>query len=183
LVQISHLLNQLKLNKISTVFIVDRAGLLIASSSDYPSFKLRNGRVHRLKAVDSADEQLAEIAGYVSHQAGGIQNIQGNQQLNFSVQGEPHFVQVTPYKNRAVDWLIVATVPESGFMAEIDRNNRNTILLCVGALLGAIALGWLTAQWIATPILRLSRASRALTLGEWDYPVEKSKLTVSPIPQ
>jgi PAS domain S-box-containing protein len=174
LLQISHLLNQLKLNKINTVFVIDRSGLLVASSSDYPSFKLRKGRVHRLQAVDSADEQLAEVARYVSQQPGGIQNIQGPQQLNFSVQGEPHFVQITPYKNRTVDWLIVAAVPESSFMAEIHRNNRNTILLCGGALVGAIALGLLTAQWIAKPILRLSRASRALTLGEWDYPVEEN---------
>ena len=34
-------------------------------------------------------------------------------------------------------------------------------------LLVAIGIGILTARWITIPILRLSQASQALVLGEW----------------
>ncbi|UBF25503.1 PAS domain S-box protein [Kovacikia minuta CCNUW1] len=173
LLQMSQFLNHLRLNQGGRIFIMERSEFLIASSGDHPVYKLRKDQLHRLKASDSADGQISEITERLNQQFGHIRNIPGNTQLNFSIQEETYFVQVTPYKNQlGLDWFIVAVVPESGFMAEIERNNRNTVLLCAAALFGAIVLGWLTAQWIAGPILRLSRVIRALTLGEWEHPIE-----------
>ena len=40
-------------------------------------------------------------------------------------------------------------------MAQINANTRSTILLCLGALGVAIALGIYTSRWISQPILRL----------------------------
>ena len=65
-------------------------------------------------------------------------------------------------------------VPESDFMAQINANTRSTILLCLGALGVAIALGIYTSRWISQPILRLGQASEAIASGELDQQVEAS---------
>jgi signal transduction histidine kinase len=56
-------------------------------------------------------------------------------------------------------------------MERIHVNTRTTILLCLGALVLAILLGLITSRWITKPILRLSRASEAMSRGELDQKV------------
>jgi len=65
-------------------------------------------------------------------------------------------------------------VPESDFMEQINANTRTTILLCLGALGVAIALGIYTSRWISQPILRLGQASEAIASGELNQQVEAS---------
>ncbi|MBD0313209.1 MAG: HAMP domain-containing protein, partial [Microcoleus sp. T3-bin5] len=69
---------------------------------------------------------------------------------------------------------VVVSVPESEFMAQIDANTRTTILLCLAALGVACGMGVITSGSIARPILRLNRASEAITSGNFDQAVEDS---------
>ncbi|NES20247.1 MAG: HAMP domain-containing protein, partial [Symploca sp. SIO3E6] len=93
--------------------------------------------------------------------------IDQTQQLHFKLEGKRQLVQVTPFKDEwGLDWLIVVVVPESDFMEQIYASTRTTILLCLGALGMAIALGIATARWISLPIRRLSQASKAIADGE-----------------
>jgi signal transduction histidine kinase len=62
-------------------------------------------------------------------------------------------------------------VPQEDFMAQINENTRNTLLLCLLALGVAIAVGTLINRWITRPILKLSRAAEALAQGDWDRQV------------
>jgi signal transduction histidine kinase/DNA-binding NarL/FixJ family response regulator len=68
--------------------------------------------------------------------------------------------------------LSVVVVPEADFMAEIEANTRNTILLCLGALGLATMLGIYTSRWITEPILKLQQASEAIATGDRDRIVE-----------
>ena len=56
-------------------------------------------------------------------------------------------------------------------MAEINANTRNTILLCISALLVAIGVGIVTARWVSKPILSLNNAAKGIAQGEWDKTV------------
>jgi signal transduction histidine kinase/DNA-binding NarL/FixJ family response regulator len=56
-------------------------------------------------------------------------------------------------------------------MAQIDANNRTTILLCVLALVVAVWLGLITSRWITQPILRLGTASSAIAQGNLEQQV------------
>lgn len=79
---------------------------------------------------------------------------------------------VTSLKNKLeLDWLIVVIVPQSDFTAQIDANTRTTILLTIAALIVAILIGIFTAQWVATPVLRLNRVASDLAEGQWDKTV------------
>ncbi|MGL5131406.1 MAG: histidine kinase dimerization/phospho-acceptor domain-containing protein, partial [Planktothrix sp.] len=61
-------------------------------------------------------------------------------------------------------------------MEQINQNARLTIIFCVLTLIVATIIGILTAQWITKPILKLSQASRALALGEWQNSDQENDL-------
>ena len=66
-----------------------------------------------------------------------------------------------------LDWLIVVVVPESDFMAQINQNTRQTFWFSMLALLTALGIGLITANWITRPILDINNAAKKLAGGEW----------------
>ena len=65
----------------------------------------------------------------------------------------------------------MVAIPEADFMAEINANNRTTILLCITSLLVATGLGIVTSHWITSPISRLSNATKAIAKGDLEQAV------------
>ena len=165
-------LQHLKISPTAQVFIVEDNGLLIGSSSSEKPFTLVDGVAKRLSALNSSDAQIQATAKYLQQKFGSFQAIQKEQKLNFQLQGEPQFVRVTPWQDEyGLNWLVVTTIPESDFMAQIDANTRTTIALCFLALLVAVLLGLITSGWITQPILRLSKASSAIAQGDLNQQV------------
>ncbi len=175
--QISDFLKQLKVSRSGKVFILERNGLIVASSSTELPYTLVNDKPQRLKAIEIRDPLIQSSAKYLQQNFGAFREIQSSQQLEFRIKGDKQFLQVTPWKDKwGLDWLVVVVVPESDFMAQINANTRSTILLCLGALGVAIALGIYTSRWISQPILRLGQASEAIASGELDQQVEASSV-------
>jgi signal transduction histidine kinase/ActR/RegA family two-component response regulator len=173
LAKISEFLRQLKISPTAKTFIIERDGLLIGSSSAEKPFTLVDGVAKRLGALNSSDPQIREAAEYLQQKFGGFERIKDEQRIIFPVQGKNQFVRVTPWKDEyGLDWLVVTTIPESDFMEQINANTRTSIILCLGALVLAVILAWITSRWIVEPILRLKRASQAIARGELDRPVE-----------
>lgn len=166
---ISRFLHQGKIGRSDLVFIVERSGLLVASSSQHSSFALSDRAAERLLAKDSNDPLVRATAVYLTKKFGAFEAIQKSQQLNFSFISERQFVRVLPWHDRwGLDWLIVVVMPESEFTEQIDVNTRATILLCLAAFISATYLAYLTSRWIATPILQLSEASEAIATGDFN---------------
>ncbi|XHX81211.1 MAG: PAS domain S-box protein [Stenomitos frigidus ULC029] len=189
-------LQRVKSAETDRVFIVEPNGLLIASSNDSHPFRRflpekkrseatkttklpaivapsSNVAYRRLNAVSSHDFLTQQTALSVMEQFESFDRIQSRQQFHLEVDQQHYFVQVEPVgRDQNLNWLAVVVLSEADFTEAINDNNRLTLWLCAGALVTATVLGWLTSSWIARPILRLSRASRELALGEWHYPVE-----------
>jgi signal transduction histidine kinase/CheY-like chemotaxis protein len=170
---INDFLQQLKITPNAKIFIIERDGLLIGSSSTEKPFTLVKGVAKRLSVFNSSDSQIKATAKYLQQKFGNFQKIKDRQKLNFQGQGGLQFVRVTPWQDRyGLDWLVVTTIPESDFMAQINANTRTSILLCLGALILATILGLFTSRWIVKPILKLKTASQAIANGELDRTVE-----------
>ena len=158
-------------------FILERNGLIVASSSVEQPFHLVNSKLKRITASEYRDPLIQATGKYLAERFGRSIQIKTVQQVDFTLNGQRQFVQVTPWKDEwGLDWLVVVTVPESDFMERINANTRTTILLCLGALILATILGIYTSRWITQPILRLSRASEAIADGELDQEVESSSV-------
>ena len=165
--QISSFLKDLKISKSGTVFIVDRTGLIVASSADESPAPVVNGKAQRLAAVDSKIPLIRDVTQDLIHRFGNLKQVKNPQFLRPSLAQDP-FVKVRPYQQGdGLDWLVVTVIPESEFLGEIHANTNRTILLCGITLVLAIASGLLTTRLIARPIRRLSQASSALAQGEW----------------
>jgi len=173
LTNISEFLRHLNVSSSGKTFIVERSGLLIASSTDERPFVVENGKPSRLKATESNDPLILATAEFLQQRFTTLNHLNQPQKLDFIHQGQRQFVQVEPWKDSlGIDWLVVITVPESTFMGQINANTRTTIWLCTGSLIGAIALGILTSRWISRPILKLSAAAEAIANGERDQSVD-----------
>ena len=174
LAQISDFLRKLKISSSSKTFIVERNGLLIADSADEQPFKIVDGKPRRIKAVNSTDRLIQATAKHLARQFSNLNQISTTKQLDFKLDGERQFIQVTPWRDElGLDWLVVVAVPESDFMEQINANTRSTIMLCLLALGVAIASGFYTSRWITKPILQLNQASEAIASGELDRQVDE----------
>ncbi|MDZ8030285.1 ATP-binding protein [Nostoc sp. DedSLP04] len=162
--QIGNLLQNIKVGKSGQIFIIERSGLLVASSTNEEPFRLQNGKPIRLAASQSGNSLTQATAKYLTTKFSNFDQIQGLQQLDFSLEGKRQFLEVRPFEGeKNVNWLIIVAVPEADFMGQINRNIQTTIFLCLGALGLAIILGIATARWITQPILYFSRATKDLT--------------------
>ncbi|WP_200321390.1 diguanylate cyclase domain-containing protein [Sphaerospermopsis aphanizomenoides] len=165
--QISQFLKTLHGSRSGHIFIIERSGLIVASSEDESPAPIINGQATRLQALNSREPVIREVTEDLIQRFGSLQAISQSQSFRPALKQKP-FVRVMPYRDSyGLDWLVVTVIPESEFIGEIYTNAHRTILLCGLALIIAIATGSLTAYWIARPILQLSQVSQAMAKGEW----------------
>ena len=168
---ISDFMKNLKIGKTGQGFIMERSGLLVASSADEEPFTGlgKDKAQRRLYASESTVPIIRHTAEFLTERWGDYDNITTEQQFEFEIDGQRQFLKVAPVQDEyGIDWLIVIVIPESDFMAQINANNRATAFLVVAALMIAIVIGVVTAQWVTRPILRLNASTQALARGEWD---------------
>ncbi|MBD1900835.1 HAMP domain-containing protein [Coleofasciculus sp. FACHB-125] len=177
LTNVSEFLRNLKVSPSGQVFIMERDGLLIGSSSTQPVVHKVKNETKRHSALDSPDPLIRTVAEKLKQQFQNFKTLQNTQELQVTFNRQRQFIQVTPWRDRfGLDWLVVVTVPESDFTSQINANTRTTILLCLGALAAATILGIYTSRWITRPILKLSQASEAIATGQLDQTVETTNI-------
>ena len=169
---ISDFLHSLQIGQSGQVFIVERSGDLVASSTEKDLFRLTDAGMQRLQASDSSDRVTQNITAALN-----LQDYTTPQNLRFEILEEPYFLRVVPFQDeKGLDWLVVMAVPKADFMAEIDRNTRITGWVAVVALGGAIGLSLLTARRITRPLQRIDTAAKQLAAGNLDQPVYRSRI-------
>ncbi|MCL4301912.1 MAG: PAS domain S-box protein [Anaerolineae bacterium] len=171
---LSNFLQSLEIGKTGQAFVMERSGLLVASSTAEKPFTQVEGdqAQRRLYAAESISPIIGNAAQSLARQFGDYYNITRTQQLEFKIEGQRHFLQVSPVKNEyGLDWLVVVVIPEADFMAQINANNRTTAFLMVLALAVAVIAGIIAAQRITRPISQLSASVQALAQGRWTQPV------------
>uniref|UniRef100_A0ACD5H3F5 HAMP domain-containing protein n=1 Tax=Desertifilum tharense IPPAS B-1220 TaxID=1781255 RepID=A0ACD5H3F5_9CYAN len=175
--QISEFLQTLEVSPGSKIFIIERDGSIVASSSLEKPFRLEEGIPERLSLLDSQEPLIQATGRYLLQEFNNFYQIQDQQLLQFRIDRERQFVQVSPWRDEwGLNWLIVVVVPESDFMGQIYANTRVTILLCISAFGVSIAMGILTTRWIIRPILQVSQASAAIANGQLAQQVAPSNI-------
>ncbi|NEQ21535.1 MAG: PAS domain S-box protein [Microcoleus sp. SIO2G3] len=165
----------MKIGTHGEAFIIERSGMLVASStSELPFVSSADGKEQkRIRATETTNPLMRTTAKHLVSHFGNFTNINALKQLEFEIEGRRQFTQVTPFKDQfGLDWLIVVVVPEADFMEQINANTYTTILLCIAAFLVATGIGIITARWITKPILRLNTAVKDIAKGEWNKIVE-----------
>ena len=173
LTQLNGFLQNLKVSPSGKIFILERDGLVVATSSGEKPYRMVEGKAERLKILETQDPLIRATAQDLIDRFSNFSQITRSQQIDLNQNGARNFVQVIPWQdNLGLDWLIVVVIPESDFMAQINANTRTTILLSVAALIVAIIIGILTTRWVTQPLVQLNLAAKDLALGKWDKTVD-----------
>ncbi|MFK8185498.1 MAG: ATP-binding protein [Phormidesmis sp.] len=192
LAKLSEFLSEIELSPSARTAIIERDGLLVASSADLTPFRQRaevaeetksvedneedenaaEESFQRLSITESQDPLIRASASYLQENFGGFTQIESDQVLTFFQGGKRQFLRVSPYQDKdgieGIDWLVVSVVSESDFIAAIERNAHITIILCGITLIVATVIGILTARWVTHPILKLNQSAQDIAQGNWD---------------
>ena len=172
---ISDFLQELKIGETGQTFIMETNGLLVATSTPQIPFDTQGKTPQRLLATQSNNPLISTTAKYIHQQLPNLNELESPMQMNFSLEGENHLLDVVPFRDQfGLNWLIVIVMPEADFMGQINANRRQTILLCLLALLIAIAMGIMTSQWLVGTILKMIYTADALSRGEWHHKLPDS---------
>ncbi|MCL2932356.1 MAG: ATP-binding protein [Trichodesmium sp. MAG_R03] len=160
--ELSPFLKTIEIGDTGEAFILNKKGILIASSIVEDKDQLGSQ-----KAVDSNNSLIKSTTQYLIEEYKNLSQIDTTKKLNFIQDGERIFMQVSPYKDKhGLHWLTVVVIPEKEFMAQINENTKSTIRLCILALAIALGLGLLIVNWITKSIKKLSTAAYAISHGE-----------------
>ncbi|TVU53865.1 MAG: response regulator [Arthrospira sp. PLM2.Bin9] len=172
---IGQVLNSLDIGETGKAFIIDHEGLLVASSTSEPLFKQEEDRIIRQAALVSTNPLIQEISQYLKDEFDRFDRIDNSYFRKIPFNGETQYIKLLPFRDeRGLRWLIVVVIPEADFMHNIQNNTRLTMGLSVIALAVAIAIGWMTGEWITRPIIDLAKAANALSRGDWNQKVGNS---------
>lgn len=172
---INQFLASLKVGQSGEVLILEKSGYIIGSSTQESPY-IQNPKTqefNRLEASQSSTFPIRKASQFLEKKFSQLSQINQTEQLEFFIDGEKYFLQVTPLVNdQGLDWLIMVLIPESDFMTEINANTVRTIWLCLAALGMATVLGIYTSRWISKPILALVQSSEAMSKGDLDQQVK-----------
>ncbi len=175
LLDIQTFLAQHPVSPAGQTFVIEKSGLLVASSSQEETFRLEADQPQRVKALDSQTPLIKATMQALQQRVGNLTNIQQRQKFHFELDHQSQLVQVSSFTQKpGLDWLVVIVVPESDVMTKIYAGTKTTIWLCLVALIGIIALNIFISQWLATPIRALSKAIQKVAQGNFDYQVKTS---------
>jgi PAS domain S-box-containing protein len=182
--KISDILEKNRLSPSSQIFMVERSGLLVASSNKEPLLKKivqsgqsenQQGKVQRLRAIDSNNPLIRETIIGVNkrfeNSSGKIEQIQNaekleivfNKKVGNELASEKHFVEILPYQDGAgLDWHVFIVIPESDIHSQANGNFVPLVWICIIVLGILIFLGIQTSRWIVQPIFQLRDASLAI---------------------
>ncbi len=165
---IGRFLNDLKIGKTGQAFIIQRNGLLLATSTGEMPFVSNAGKRDLIRVQNSQNKVTKQTSEALGTKFTTLQSIEKTTSLQLTIDNQPYFIKVEPFQDdKGLDWLIVVAVPENDFMAQVNEQRQTTIGLSLAA--GAIALlisAW-TVRWLTRPILSLNQAARNLARGEW----------------
>jgi PAS domain S-box-containing protein len=180
LLKIGDFLKTVKVGASGQIFIIETTGEMVGTSTGEKPFfsseenqKGEETKLTRLLATESQNPLTRASAEYLIDEFGDLDRIDGLQQFDFSLEGERQFLQVTPLTDsRGLKWLVIVTIPERDFMAQIDANRKQTLLLCLAALGVATIIGIFTSRWISAPISHLQEVASTIAEGKLQQKID-----------
>ena len=167
-------LKDLQISPNSQTFIIERSGQIIAYSTpsqrNIPPTLIPQQIVQQQILIELSINGLIE-------RFGSLYAIEQSHTLNFTFAHHKYLLQVKHFSESGIlsktsqDWLIVALVPETDFIQQVNFNLRATFVLCFLALIFSILLLFLIALRIEMKLRRLIEATQAIAAGDLNQQV------------
>lgn len=157
--QINEFLQTLTIGKTGQALIIDRQGLLIASSNPQVIEESKI-QTNPLNIAASKNQLIAAIAKNLLAEFNSFSEVESTLNSSFRWQRKKICFQVKNFRdNLGLDWLIVIIIPESDFMQQVQLQARITLVLEVLILCAAIGVSLGVSRWVLQPIFQFSQAA------------------------
>ena len=165
------------------VFLVEKSGLLVASSSqELPFRQLANQPPQRIEALHSETSLISSTTRFLNDKFGGFSALQHSSNFQFHSAGRDYFGRVLPFSHQqGLEWSIVIVVPATDVMDKIRGNTAMIIWLCLLASTLIIIINTYLGRWLAQPIMDLNQASQDIIHGDFSYKPQPSHPNVHEI--
>lgn len=176
---ISNFLQTLKVSPHGQVFILDRQGEMVATSTgENPFITNKDGKNQRIKAIKSNNNLTKATAKYLQNYPISWAVKTKIQERLFTINQQRHYLLIQSYTDdKGLDLLIAVVVPEADFMEKINQNTRTSIILCIISLVTATIVGIIVTRWITLPILRIAHTSDQVANGDLEHHIAPSLIT------
>jgi HAMP domain-containing protein len=157
-------LQELDISPSGEAFVMDRAGQIIATSTDQVTAVETGNELERVLALELTNEDHATLMSQLrEYLEGDWSSVETAQYFPLMVNGVKQFVGVSPFEDeQGLDWLMVVAIPETDFQDIILANTRSTVLIGSIIAVFAIALGLVVARWLVAPLERLNSAALSI---------------------
>jgi len=186
------LLDATRVSRHGRVFIVNRAGRLLARAASggaaearaTPSSKGAGARVAVALASETSDPVVRQAVGALSAVGGRLGADSYSGRFEFDVvtarplARETWRAQATLCASAAgpVDWVLVAAMPEADFMSGVREGASQAAVVVAVALILSLLVAPLLAGAVTAPMLAVSRFARAMAAGDLSQRVPPSRL-------
>ncbi len=166
---ISRFLSNLRMPERGFVFIVERSGQLVASSTGERIFSpgTHDTAPRRLHVRESGDRVLRSSLTALTREHGDLSVLDRQAPVTFQADGEKYHVEAQPLQDaHGMDWIVGLVIPEAP-LAEQSPYGTGTMLVLILAGISLTALvGTLASRKITLPVARLNSAALSLSKGE-----------------
>ncbi|WP_088889325.1 PAS domain S-box protein [Leptolyngbya ohadii] len=168
---LSQFLRQLSISQSGQVIITDANAALIATSTDESPYSFGDkitqpNQFYQFKIDQSQNDLTRSLGVYLNSRPQDLSTVNQPEFLQFRYRGEPHYIQITPFRDQyGLNWRVITVIPQSYFLAAIQDSRRTTIMLCLLTLGSAIGLGLVAANRLTARFTQLNRISQAFAAG------------------
>ena len=167
--RLSSFLRSLDLGVSGQAFIMERSGLLVASSTDEELFSVSVGKnIHRLSGAESSNEHIRRSAEAISawFAPGSDGNFDAHLHTEFFSEDGKCSLYASPLRDAGgIDWFVAVVIPEVGFFGQIRENTQAAGGFIGTAVFLAVLMGIVVARKISLPVLRLNAAAGEIARG------------------
>jgi len=158
---LSRFVSELSLSEHGAVFVFTEDGEVLAHPTRRTVVGIEGvdeGRISRLEDFDDGPMRAFRGALAESDAAHGREDDGEVRALAFDVEGEHYLASVADFEvDEGLRWRVGAIAPESDFLAELQRENRISAVIGIGALVLAVLLAIYLANRVAQPLSVLAR--------------------------
>jgi two-component system chemotaxis sensor kinase CheA len=166
---ISEYLEKTKISENATTYIIDRNGMLIASSTNQKLYiDINSTDKKRLNAENAENSVISKSFNELKTQLKSFADIPYDNAYNISIDGVNYIVKISNYKdNHGLDWLIVTAVDKMDFMGDVYSLINKIAVLSIIVLFLVLATAFYIAGKIASPVEILSLKAKDVADGNF----------------
>jgi diguanylate cyclase (GGDEF)-like protein len=147
------------------IFLAERDGHLLASSTKEPVYRLTGSGGDRISAPSSSNAVI-QAAGKAMREQG-----QPRGRAFREVDGERHLIDWWTHQLPDGPSITIGVVmPQSRFAAPSEGLLGNVLLVAVLLMAGGLLVAWLLSVRLARPLVSLSQWAQRLGRGDWSTP-------------